>query len=120
MKITQIYRYLLPAVTFACALGMAPLAMAQTTPGGTMAPMTAAASMAPAPKLETGKLPKADEFKTVAEANAHCPGNTVVWSTLAKSKIFHAAGSKYYGKTKHGAYVCKADALSFGFHAAKN
>ncbi len=44
----------------------------------------------------------------------------MVWSALGKSKSFHLASSKLYGKTKHGAYVCKADAVSFGFHQAKN
>jgi hypothetical protein len=66
------------------------------------------------------KFPKEDEFKTVAEAAAHCPGDTVVWSTLAKSHSFHLAGSKRYGTTKHGAYVCEKEALSLGFHQAKN
>jgi hypothetical protein len=121
MKLLQISR-LLPALTFACAMGVAPLAMAQTTaaPAGTMAPMTMAAPAAHAAKPASGKLPKADSFKTVADASAHCPGDTVVWSTLSKSKSFHLADSKSFGKTKHGGYVCKADAISFGFHQAKN
>lgn len=124
MKVTQISRRLLPALTFACAMGMAPLAIAQTAaPVATMAPTS---SMAPAAKPATvkaataAKLPKTDEFKTLAEATAHCPSDTVVWSSLTKSKAYHLSGSKLFGKTKHGAYVCKGDADSFGFHAAKN
>jgi hypothetical protein len=132
MKITQISRRMLSALTFACAMGMAPLAIAQTmtpaAPTGAMAPMS---SMAPVAKTATlkaatkkttnaAKLPKADEFKTVAEATAHCPSDTVVWSSLSKSKAYHLSSSKLFGKTKHGAYVCKGDADSFGFHAAKN
>jgi hypothetical protein len=123
MKMTQISR-LLPALTFACTLGMAPVAMAQTAaPAGTMAGMNMAAPAATTThtaKPTTAKLPKADAFKTAAEATAHCPGDTVVWASLSKSKSFHTASSKLYGKTKHGAYVCKADATSFGFHQAKN
>jgi len=65
-------------------------------------------------------LAKTEEFKTAPEAAAHCPGDVVVWSTLSKSKAFHLAASRYYGKTKHGAYVCEKDALAAGFHAAKS
>jgi hypothetical protein len=62
----------------------------------------------------------ADRFKTVAAANTHCPGSSVVWSTLSKSKSFHVSGSRFYGTTKHGSYVCKSDALAFGFHQARS
>ena len=131
MKMTRISRHLLPALTFACAMGFAPLASAQTmaapagamspnAPGGAMSPMSSmapAAPVAPAAKAMAGKLAS---FKTLGAATAHCPGDAVVWSTLSKSKSFHLAGSKYYGKTKHGAFVCKSEALAAGFHAAKN
>jgi hypothetical protein len=125
MKITPISRHLAPALAFACAMGIAPLATAQTMagPAGTMAPMAApapASSMAPMAGPMAGKLSKADEFKTAALATAHCPGDTVVWSTLSKTKTYHLAGSKYYGTTKHGAYVCKGDAVSAGFRALKS
>ena len=76
--------------------------------------------VAAASKSKTMKLPAADAFKTVAAATAHCPGDTVVWSTLSKSKSYHTASSKYYGKTKHGAYVCEKDATAAGFHASKS
>jgi len=134
----------LPAFTVALALGFAPAAFAQTSTGGTMAPMsnmsspstmapaapatapaapaaTAPAAMAPAmkPAAKT-PLTKADEFKTAAEAAAHCPGDTVEWTTLTKAKVYHTSTSKYYGKTKHGAYVCKANADAAGYHQAKN
>lgn len=114
MKILTISR-LLPAVTLACALGAAPVAMAQSQ-GGTMAPM----SMSHATMSHTGTLPSGDRFKTESAALAHCPGGTVVWSTFSKSHAYHMSSSKYYGKTKHGGYVCEADAQSFGYHAAKN
>ena len=130
MKITQISRRLLPALTFACAMGVAPLAMAQTAaaPAGTMAPMAApaapAATMAPmaapAAKPVAAKLTKADKFKTEAAAQASCPADTVVWSTMTKSKVLHASGSKYFGKTKHGVFVCEKPAEAAGYHLAKN
>ena len=135
MKITTFTRHL-PAFTFACALGFAPAAFAQTSTGGTMAPMSnmapaatapaapaAAAPAAPAaaaPAMKPTALSKTDEFKTQADATAHCPSDTVVWSTLSKKKTYHLSSSKEFGKTKHGAYVCKADADAAGFHQAKN
>lgn len=127
----------LPVFTFACALGFAPVAFAQTSTGGTMAPMPnstmAPAAQAPAmaapaapaakpaaPAMKPAELAKSSEFKTQAEATAHCPSDTVVWSTLSKSKTYHTSTSKYFGKTKHGAYVCKADVDAAGYHQAKN
>ena len=65
-------------------------------------------------------FPGAEKFPTAAAAAAHCPGDVVVWSSFSKSKAFHLAASRYYGKTKHGAYVCEKDALAAGFHAAKS
>ncbi|MBB5372148.1 hypothetical protein [Acidocella aromatica] len=66
------------------------------------------------------QLTKASEFKTEAEATAACPGDTAVWTTLGKSKTYYPSSSKLYGKTKHGAYVCKAAAAAAGYHQAKN
>ena len=137
MKITQISRRLLPALTFACAMGAAPFAMAQTAaaPAGAMAPAAApmaapaatpmAAPAAPmaapmAAPASAAKLTKAEKFKTEAAAQASCPGDTVVWSTMTKSKVLHASGSKYFGKTKHGAFVCEKTAQAAGYHLAKN
>jgi len=79
---------------------------------------TAAAQ--PAPDKPSAKLTQSEEFRTVTAAQAHCPGDTVVWSTLSKSKAYHLASSRYYGKTKHGAYVCEKAATLAGFHQAKS
>ena len=58
-------------------------------------------------------------YKTEAAAKAGCGADTVVWRARG-SKAFHAAGSKYFGKTKHGSYVCEKAALAKGLHAAKS
>ncbi len=73
-----------------------------------------------AAQTPSAKLPAAEAFKTVPLAAAHCPGDKVVWSTLSKSKSYHLAASRYYGKTKKGAYVCEKDATAAGFHASKD
>lgn len=109
-----------PAFCVAFTLGIAPAA-AQTT-AGTMVPAQNPGNTTPAlPAAKpAGALSKSLEFSTLAGATAHCPNSTVVWSTLSKSHSFHASGSRYFGKTKHGAYVCKDDALAAGFHQAKS
>jgi hypothetical protein len=72
-----------------------------------------------AAKTAGGSLPGSDKFHSPAAAASHCPSDTVVWSTFSKSKVFHLSDSKYFGKTKHGAYVCEKDAVSAGYHASK-
>jgi hypothetical protein len=62
----------------------------------------------------------ADQFGSEGDARAHCSGDTVVWVNT-RSNAYHFAGSKDYGNTKHGAFMCRADADRAGkFHAAKN
>ena len=62
----------------------------------------------------------AGQFSTEGDARAHCGGDTVVWVNT-RSHVYHFAGSKDYGQTKQGAFMCRADADRAGkFHAAKN
>jgi hypothetical protein len=61
----------------------------------------------------------ANEFSTEAQAKTRCPADTVVWATLT-SKIYHFGGTRFYGNTKHGAYMCERDAAAAGIRAAKN
>ncbi len=60
----------------------------------------------------------ADQFATEQAAKTHCPGDTIVWANLGGSKAYHMSGNKYYGKTKHGAYMCQKEADQSGFHPA--
>ncbi len=104
-------RHILPALAAACTLSLAaPAAMAQST----MAPSSTMSPMKPA------KAAPVASFSTVAAAKASCPADTVVWSTLSKSRSFHLASSKYYGKTKHGAYLCEKAATAAGYHPSKS
>jgi hypothetical protein len=43
----------------------------------------------------------------------------VVWVN-DKSHVYHFPGTRDYGNTKHGEYMCEADAQSAGNRAAKN
>ncbi|MGA9850964.1 MAG: hypothetical protein WBQ45_25420, partial [Roseiarcus sp.] len=88
---------------------------------------------APAPAPVQAALPKpapmtthpaaratgAGEFTTEAEAKARCPSDTVVWVNT-KSHIYHMAGTRSYGTTKQGAYMCEADANAAGDRASKS
>jgi hypothetical protein len=109
MRKSRFSRLFLLVVLF-CLLASAPAALAQTP---------ASVSAQAAVKAKPEKVPASDQFKTVAAATAHCPTDTVVWSSFSSSRVFHLAASKYYGKTKHGAYVCEKDATAFGYHASK-
>ncbi|MBV9827379.1 MAG: hypothetical protein JO001_17195 [Alphaproteobacteria bacterium] len=63
-----------------------------------------------------GNMP-AGEYKTEADAKAKCSSN-VVWLN-SKSHVYHFAGTRDYGHTKSGAYMCQPDADKVG-RAAKN
>ncbi len=60
----------------------------------------------------------ADQFTSEQAAKSHCPGDSVVWVNLSGSKAYHTKGNRYYGKTKHGAFMCQKEADQSGFHAA--
>jgi hypothetical protein len=48
-------------------------------------------------------------------------GPDKVWvNTGSKTKAYHCQGDKYYGTTKQGQYMTKAQAESQGYHASKS
>jgi hypothetical protein len=97
-------------------------------PATTPAPTTAAppsrpvppppATAQPAPSVPASPV-GANEFSTEAQAKARCPTDTVVWVNLT-SKVYHFSGTRYYGNTKDGAYMCERDTVAAGMRAAKN
>ncbi|HEY2229056.1 MAG TPA: hypothetical protein VGI22_15250 [Xanthobacteraceae bacterium] len=106
-------------VALPAAPAAAPAATPAPTPASAPATKPAAAPAAkPAPTAATAPT-GAGEFPAEAQAKAHCPTDTVIWANL-KSKIYHFSGSKDYGATKEGAYMCEKDALAQGVRAAKN
>jgi hypothetical protein len=101
-----------------------------SAPAAAPAAAPAPAPLAPAPTPTYQPKPKpvqaarptgAGQFSSEAEAKGRCPGNTVVWvNTKGKSHTYHYAGSRWYGTTKQGAYMCEADAGAAGYHASKS
>jgi hypothetical protein len=64
-------------------------------------------------------LAAGDRFASEAEAKGHCRSDTVVWVNT-KTRVYHFAGNATFGHTKHGAFMCRADADRTGkFRAAK-
>ena len=43
--------------------------------------------------------------------------DAIVWVNLT-SKAYHMPGDAYYGRTKHGQYMCQSTADSAGYHLA--
>ena len=66
----------------------------------------------------TGAPIAANQFASQAQAEGRCPGATVVWVNT-KSGVYHFAGSRNFGTTKAGAYMCEADATAAGDRASK-
>jgi len=94
------------------------------TPGA--APTTTAPPIRPMPSPTAGPASPpqgtpigTNQFATEAQAKARCPSDTVVWANL-NSHIYHFSGSRNYGTTKNGAYMCESDTLAGGFRAPKN
>ncbi len=79
----------------------------------------AAAPLAGALAAHAAKTAGLATYKTEAEAKTSCAGDAVVWQARG-SKVFHTAKSRYFGKTKHGAFVCEKAAMAKGLHAAKS
>ena len=59
------------------------------------------------------------QHATEAEAKSSCTTDAIVWVNL-RSKIYHAGGSKSYGTTKQGAYMCEKESVAAGFRAPKS
>jgi hypothetical protein len=104
----------IPTVPPAATPASAPAATPAATPAVKPAP-----APKPAPAATATAATGANEFPQEALAKAHCPTDTVVWANL-DSKIYHFSGTKSYGTTKEGAYMCEKDALGQGVRAAKN
>ncbi len=85
-------------------------------PTTTAAPVPAPAQQPSAPS-DNATL-EAGQFADEASAKARCPSDTVVWVNLP-SKVYHFAGTRSYGTTKRGAYMCEKEAIAAEDRASK-
>ena len=60
--------------------------------------------------------PKA-QFKTERQAQLHCPKDVVVWLNLSTG-VYLMKGERWYGRGRHGAFVCKREAEASGNRVA--
>jgi hypothetical protein len=125
-----------------CRAQLASTGGASTAPQGGFAPAAPAPAPAPAPTQQQGswfpwQQPSAPasapapanygapaptgaaSSASAQQAQYRCPGATVVWVN-EKSHIYHFPGTRDYGNTKRGEYMCEADAQAAGNRAAKN
>jgi hypothetical protein len=107
--------------------------MASPPPQGGFAPATPAPAPSPAPTQSGSLLPWQRPAVTPAgsaastgggsgsaqDAQIRCPGSTVVWVN-EHSHIYHFPGTRDYGRTTSGAYMCEAEAQASGSRAAMN
>ncbi len=110
------------ASTPAAATPAAAPASAPAAAPAPVAPPPAQAALpkpAPAPLRPTAAPTGAGQFSAESEAKARCPSDTVVWLNT-KSHIYHYPGTRSYGTTKQGAYICEADAVAAGDRASKS
>lgn len=98
---------------YMCALLFASIALIgcggkQNAPAnmGTTAPMGGAQGTMHTPLAEQAPIP----------SSLHCKGD-IVWANPAR-KIYHEPSDPYYGRTRHGEYMCRAAAEAAGYHKA--
>jgi hypothetical protein len=58
-------------------------------------------------------------FASQQQAQQHCPKDVVVWLNIPTG-IYHLQGMRWYGATKHGAYVCEKEADKAGDRGTRN
>lgn len=76
---------------------------------------TTVATTAPMSAATPGSMTSANGAMMGAHMN--CGATKPVWANT-KSMTYHMMGDKYYGKTKHGKYMCASAAKKAGYHAA--
>jgi hypothetical protein len=94
------FRALFVSAVLAASVGLAPVA-------GSTVPSVGMVASAPA------------MFDTEAAAQNHCPRDVVVWLNIP-THVYHEKGMRWYGRTKHGAFVCKQEADAAGDHDTRN
>jgi hypothetical protein len=67
---------------------------------------------------KTISLSGVKHFSALADAQKTCGTDTVVWANL-RTNVYHLSDSRWFGKTKKGAYFCESAVTKVGVHASK-
>ncbi len=65
-----------------------------------------------------GVASAATTYSTEGAARTACAEDAVVWGN-GDTRVFHLQGSRFYGKTQNGAYLCRGAAEMAGYRAAR-
>jgi hypothetical protein len=98
------------------------LSLAACGGGGRRASNTASPAASPAAAGSPGAYGSQKGAASMGTAqpvpSMDCGGTQPVWVN-ERSRVFHLAGDPYYGRTKHGKYMCERDAAKAGYHPSK-
>ena len=86
---------------------------AASTPTGSAPPQSRSRSNPVIPPPASSPSASTPETSSAAPSQ---PGQ--VWVNT-ETKVYHKAGDRWYGKTKHGKYMSESEAISAGYRASK-